>query len=59
MSYTTQQLSNYKEINMIKEFYINGEEFDNLQLELLNFYNLDIDYSNEFDNQNMQIYKRF
>ena len=44
---------------MIKEFYINGEEFDNLQLELLNFYNLDIDYSNEFDNQNMQIYKRF
>jgi hypothetical protein len=39
---------------MIKEFYIHGEEFDNLQLELLNFYNLDIDYSNEFDNQNMQ-----
>ena len=41
-TYTKQQLLNCKEINMIKEFYIEGEQFNKLQLELLAFYNLDI-----------------
>ena len=39
---------------MIKEFYIEGEQFNKLQLELSAFYNLDINYSNPFDDQNMR-----
>jgi len=39
---------------MIKEFYIKDEEFDKLQLELSNFYNLDINYSNPFDDQSIR-----
>jgi len=39
---------------MIKEFYIEGEEFDKLQLELSYFYGLDIHYSNPFDDQSMR-----
>jgi len=39
---------------MIKEFYIEGEEFDKLQLELSYFYGLDIHYSNPFDDHSIR-----
>ena len=53
-TYTKQQLLNCKKINMIKEFYIEGEQFNKLQLELSAFYNLDINYSNPFDDQSIR-----
>ena len=39
---------------MIKEFYITGDDFINLQNELDSFYKLDLLYANPFDEKSKQ-----